>query len=223
MICGIRWKRISLARCGSPKRRYRPCVPGDPGTSFRYQRPDRLPIPIRLPRIQMGTRDDHRVPRGGGSAAGHQRDARRAERVRHRSGGSIGAPIDTDAPNTTGCARSTNSAEAVSRRAIPSLRPGRFWKSWMPKALRSCSSRRRRGAQSRCPLSPAARGVARNRARHAALGRLARRCSRTLHHGDGRCHRTVAKKARTSSTNSSGCSNAAKCPPRGMVVQWVMR
>src|ERR1700722_2819826 len=35
-------------------------------------------------------------------------------------------------------------------------------------------------------------------------------------------YRTVAKNARTSSTNRSGCSNAAKCPPRGMVVQCVM-
>lgn len=34
--------------------------------------------------------------------------------------------------------------------------------------------------------------------------------------------RSVAKNARTSSTNSCGCSNAAKCPPRGMAVQWVM-
>ncbi|MGA9676979.1 MAG: SDR family NAD(P)-dependent oxidoreductase [Mycobacterium sp.] len=36
------------------------------------------------------------------------------------------------------------------------------------------------------------------------------------------CYRTVAKNARTSSTNNSGCSNAAKWPPRGMSVQWVM-
>src|ERR1700754_3538452 len=34
-------------------------------------------------------------------------------------------------------------------------------------------------------------------------------------------YRTVAKNARTSSTNNSGCSNAAKCPPRGIVVQCV--
>jgi hypothetical protein len=33
---------------------------------------------------------------------------------------------------------------------------------------------------------------------------------------------TVAKNIRTSSTKSSGCSNAAKCPPWGMFVQCVM-
>jgi hypothetical protein len=32
-------------------------------------------------------------------------------------------------------------------------------------------------------------------------------------------HRTVAKNVRRSSTKSSGCSKAAKCPPRGIVVQ----
>lgn len=37
-----------------------------------------------------------------------------------------------------------------------------------------------------------------------------------------RSQRTVAKNLRTSSTNSSGCSRAAKCPPRGIVVQCVM-
>src|ERR1700744_2088877 len=35
-------------------------------------------------------------------------------------------------------------------------------------------------------------------------------------------YRTVAKNVRTSSTNNSGCSKAAKCPPRGIVVQCVM-
>ena len=38
--------------------------------------------------------------------------------------------------------------------------------------------------------------------------------------GEG-CQRTVRKKVRRSSTNSSGCSMAAKCPPRGMTAQWV--
>jgi hypothetical protein len=35
-------------------------------------------------------------------------------------------------------------------------------------------------------------------------------------------YRSVAKNARTSSTNNSGCSNAAKCPPRGILVKRVM-
>jgi hypothetical protein len=34
--------------------------------------------------------------------------------------------------------------------------------------------------------------------------------------------RTSRKNARTSSTKSSGCSNAAKCPPRSGSFQWRM-
>ena len=46
--------------------------------------------------------------------------------------------------------------------------------------------------------------------------------SSSHHPGDLANQRCVAKNARRSSTNNSGCSNAAKCPPRGMSVQWVM-
>ena len=39
---------------------------------------------------------------------------------------------------------------------------------------------------------------------------------------DARNQRTSLKNVRISSTSSSGCSRAAKCPPRGMTVQWTM-
>ncbi len=42
------------------------------------------------------------------------------------------------------------------------------------------------------------------------------------HDGEKCAQRTVRKNRRTSSTNSSGCSNAAKWPPFSISLQWVM-
>ena len=49
-----------------------------------------------------------------------------------------------------------------------------------------------------------------------------RPAARSAEHDERVCYRKARKNARTSRTNNSGCSKAAKWPPFSISLQWVM-